>query len=294
MFALSGFFSEESSWPAIVARAINKLFYSVGLGASYSRYQETFYLYSSFADRSLYSKYSNNSVFVNLGSGCFSHPFWTCYDYPGQSRYYQRIQGKEDLDYFAIDLCSSNVRLPYDNNSVDLIYCSHTLEHLELQSGIKLLGECFRVMKPGSVLRTCLPNTAEDVIRLRDIYDRQGLGKEQLEELISTVIYNTFTPAMHLFPDVLLSALKTADWDVNKFINHICLHHGISASFNPREPGNHISYWDLARLTEVADNIGFQCSVPQYKNITVAHPFKNPAVFDSTEPQLSFYCELIK
>jgi len=48
--------------------------------------------------------------------------------------------------------------VPYDNNTVDLAYCCHMLEHLSYNDGQRFLNECYRVMKPGAVLRLLLPD----------------------------------------------------------------------------------------------------------------------------------------
>jgi predicted SAM-dependent methyltransferase len=43
--------------------------------------------------------------------------------------------------------------LPYADESVELIYCSHTLDHLPLASAVSCLRECHRVMVQGAVGR---------------------------------------------------------------------------------------------------------------------------------------------
>lgn len=48
--------------------------------------------------------------------------------------------------------------LPFKNNSVDCIYSSHTLEHLYFDDAKKLLNECFRVLKPGGLIRVVVPD----------------------------------------------------------------------------------------------------------------------------------------
>lgn len=50
--------------------------------------------------------------------------------------------------------------LPCTNDSVDLIYTSHFLEHLSYEQGAKFLKDCYRAMKPGAVMRILVPNAA--------------------------------------------------------------------------------------------------------------------------------------
>ncbi|MES2628583.1 MAG: methyltransferase domain-containing protein [Bacteroidota bacterium] len=48
--------------------------------------------------------------------------------------------------------------LPLPNNSVDGLYCSHTLEHLSLADFRKALQHSYEVLKPGGVFRCVLPD----------------------------------------------------------------------------------------------------------------------------------------
>lgn len=46
----------------------------------------------------------------------------------------------------------------YASNSVDVIRASHLIEHLPLESAKALLCDCYRVLKPGGVLRIAVPD----------------------------------------------------------------------------------------------------------------------------------------
>lgn len=47
---------------------------------------------------------------------------------------------------------------PIENNSIKFIAGSHFIEHLDLNDGIKFLGEAFRVLRPGGVIRLSCPD----------------------------------------------------------------------------------------------------------------------------------------
>lgn len=51
-------------------------------------------------------------------------------------------------------------RLPFDDGTVDVVFTSHTLEHIPPQSLGFVLGEFARVLKPGGVLRIGVPDIA--------------------------------------------------------------------------------------------------------------------------------------
>jgi predicted SAM-dependent methyltransferase len=48
--------------------------------------------------------------------------------------------------------------IPFPNNSFDLVYHSHVLEHFSKQDGVFLLQECFRVLKINGIIRIAVPD----------------------------------------------------------------------------------------------------------------------------------------
>jgi predicted SAM-dependent methyltransferase len=50
--------------------------------------------------------------------------------------------------------------LPYDNDTFDVVYHSHLLEHLDRKRAPDFLRECRRVLKPGGILRVVVPDLA--------------------------------------------------------------------------------------------------------------------------------------
>lgn len=52
-------------------------------------------------------------------------------------------------------------RLPWADASVDAVYMGEVLEHFTRADGFALLQECFRVLKPGGVLRLRVPDNAQ-------------------------------------------------------------------------------------------------------------------------------------
>jgi predicted SAM-dependent methyltransferase len=48
--------------------------------------------------------------------------------------------------------------LPFPDHSFDFIFSEHMIEHIPFASGLQLLSECRRVLKPSGVVRTATPN----------------------------------------------------------------------------------------------------------------------------------------
>ena len=55
--------------------------------------------------------------------------------------------------------------LPFDDDSFDAVYHSHVLEHLAKERAPVFLDECFRVLKPGGIIRVAVPDL-ETIARL--------------------------------------------------------------------------------------------------------------------------------
>ncbi|MBX9783544.1 MAG: methyltransferase domain-containing protein [Chitinophagaceae bacterium] len=71
----------------------------------------------------------------------------------------------KDWENIDIDPASPEVKkvnilkgLPYADNSFDIVYHSNILEHLPSDTGKKMIEECFRVLKPGGMIRINVPD----------------------------------------------------------------------------------------------------------------------------------------
>jgi predicted SAM-dependent methyltransferase len=58
--------------------------------------------------------------------------------------------------------------IPLKDQSADFVYSSHFLEHLFKREAERLLTDSFRVLKPGGVIRICIPDLAYAV----EMYER--------------------------------------------------------------------------------------------------------------------------
>jgi predicted SAM-dependent methyltransferase len=88
----------------------------------------------------------NTNTARKLHLGCGSHILdgWTNTDLdPKDSRVH------------ALDVTK---RFPISNDSVDLIFSEHMIEHLRYEDGKRMLAECHRSLKPGGKIRITTPN----------------------------------------------------------------------------------------------------------------------------------------
>jgi predicted SAM-dependent methyltransferase len=166
-------------------------------------------------------------VKVNLGCGLAVAPGWInvdaslnavlanlprvllpiAYRLSGSNRYYTREQYIGLLSghrFVHHDLAHS---LPFDDDSVDVVYSSHFVEHLFRDEAVVLMRESLRILKPGGLVRVCVPDLAHAV----ECY-RRGFKREMLEQYFFVEDRSSFL-ARHKYMydfDLLREALEAA------------------------------------------------------------------------------------
>jgi predicted SAM-dependent methyltransferase len=50
--------------------------------------------------------------------------------------------------------------LPFPDNSIDIIYSSHVLEHFYYSELIRILKDCQRILKPRGIMSVCVPDAS--------------------------------------------------------------------------------------------------------------------------------------
>ena len=98
----------------------------------------------------------------------------------GCGRRYHHAWTNIDLESYDPAVTEHDITqgLPYSNNQFDAVYHSHVLEHLDPADGERLLDECYRVLKPGGVLRIVVPNL-EQIATLYLNYHREAWSGDQ-------------------------------------------------------------------------------------------------------------------
>jgi predicted SAM-dependent methyltransferase len=82
--------------------------------------------------------------YLNLGCGTHFNPQWVNIDFV-----------KTADGVIAHNLLNG---IPFDDNMFDVVYHSHVLEHFSKNEAIQFIEECYRVLKPGGIIRIALPD----------------------------------------------------------------------------------------------------------------------------------------
>ena len=82
--------------------------------------------------------------YINLGCGSRFLENWTNLDFISN-----------DTDVLAHNLLQP---IPFDDKSFDVVYHSHLLEHFTKSDAERFIEECYRVLRPGGVIRIVVPD----------------------------------------------------------------------------------------------------------------------------------------
>src|ERR1700683_4765801 len=86
-----------------------------------------------------------------------------------------------DLDWdHRIYLHDLSKQFPWADNTIDIVYSSHTLEHFTKEDGQRFIAECHRVLRKDGILRIVIPD-------LRYIVDRYIEGSIRADDFVENL-----------------------------------------------------------------------------------------------------------
>lgn len=152
------------------------------------------------------------------------------------------------IDYPHVDHVATIDNLSFvGDDSVDLIYNCHVLEHFKRREVAKVLTEWKRVLRPGGVLRISVPDFAS----LCEVYQRHGSRLELVigalfgrQDYLYNIHYNVFDyPTLsRMLEEVGFEKVRRYDWRETEhaaiddysqaYVPHMDKEHGILISLN--------------------------------------------------------------
>lgn len=245
--------------------------------------------------------------YYNVGAGSFHHPCWTNIDFV--SDWYSDVQ-KAVVHH---DLMSLKP-LPIETGTAKVIYTSHTVEHVSEEAVAVLFKEAYRSLEPGGIFRVTTGPDAEtdyaavmagdsDWFYWDKQHDRTGtyettchkpqssvpLEERWLHHVASQLAPNDISPSREKFDaaairKILYSMPMEAALD---FFTSKC-------EFQSERPGNHITWWNHAKLQRFLEQAGFQQVYRSGYMQSRCPLMRRSAQFDSTHPQMSIYIEAVR
>ena len=249
--------------------------------------------------------------FYNVGAGKFRHPHWTNVDHP--SAWYAEHQRDQAL--LAHDLMSGEP-LPIDADSAELIFTSHTMEHVTDEAAAHFFGEAHRTLRPGGILRVTVPDA--------DLFYRALLRRDRRFDNLPR-IYDTPEKARAICMDRPASEFSCQQLFLWRIASSVSVHHldgspqrmtdealdealatlpldqvldGCTSKCDlevqRRHPGNHINWWNAEKLTAMLEAAGFGEVYHSGYGQSASPLLRDTQYFDCTNPWMSVYVEAVK
>ncbi|WP_100753538.1 class I SAM-dependent methyltransferase [Vibrio salilacus] len=262
-------------------------------------------------DTSVYHRlYSDDVIeqrpFYNIGAGSFFHPLWRNVDF--SNSWYK--DNKININYDLMELKP----LPIDSDSAEIIYTSHTLEHINEEAVDNILSESFRVLKRNGVIRITVPDvnlyyeayinndkefyrnsikfysdhTVIESLELNPMSEA-SLGAIFLYYFAATVSPLTKYSNKHNITDEQLKDIFNKH-SYPKALDLICK----NCHFDPKKSGYHINWMNTDKIIEKLEKLGFSevyaSAYGQSRNAAL----RDTKFFDNTVPGVSCYIEARK
>lgn len=258
-------------------------------------------------DTALYDRLYPHGRFYNIGSGSFFHPRWINLDYV--SEWYRN----EQKNVIHCDLMSDDP-LPIPDASADVIYTSHTIEHVKDDAVDRLFRESYRALKPGGFLRvttgpdadtdfSAMQRADEDWFYWDKAYDRPGtfetmfhapatsvpLEERWLRHVATMLAPNDLSPSIHKFDAVEIRRIIAEKGKIGALDYFTGL-----TEWRGDTPGNHVSWWSHDKIAAFMRNAGFADPYRSGYGQSACAPLRNTLYFDNTHPQMSVYVEAVR
>lgn len=228
------------------------------------------------------------------------------------------IDGFISLDFFSDHYYSSksefdatrihyDIRrdfIPYADETVDNIYISHAIEHIETEFVERFFVEAARVLKPMGVLRIACPDAKflYEVSKFKNDYwawreptlktvtDYEGVLGE-----VSTSDYLTrelATPKMRQYRNRVSDSVSAFDVPSRPYADLMSSYRD-GLIFRVEHPGDHINNWDFDRLASLGREVGFRHIIESKCQGSISKEMQGED-FDRTAPQMSLYVDFMK
>lgn len=236
---------------------------------------------------------------LNVGAGDTYIP-----GFVGLDHYTGHFGSPKDKNQIEFDIRGDE--LPFENESVDAIYCSHVLEHIEDCWIKKFLSESSRVLKKNGVLRISSPNAKlcwENSFPGTSFWNHRspwfkvrGIDPQMVDH-IDCLIREICTPKLRHnekpFNIRYSNLTEVYDYMLSKPSYEDAMNKLTSgAVYDEKFPGNHINFIDLRKLREFGDGL-FSMAIESRAGGSSSNHFQVPLI-DETATKYSLYIDFYK
>jgi len=249
--------------------------------------------------------------FYNIGAGNFYHPAWTNVDH--SSEWYRKAQGRNlNIDWDLLSL----IPIPVNDNCAEIVYSSHTVEHISDQAAAHMFKEAYRILKEGGIFRITMPDIdlhfrayQQNDRRFYYLIKRYSKTKECKRVKLNKPLAEASIQQLFLWHFASNASTLHADGAPERIgdeeLDSIfrereyakALDYCISkCSFEVQKkyPGGHINWWNRTKLLEMLKQAGFKRPYVSGYGQSICPVLRDTLLFDNTRPKISLYAEAVK
>lgn len=266
-------------------------------------------------DLDMYLKYyPKNSVdkkrFYNIGAGTFRHKYWTNIDL--RSDWYSESQIGSDMinyDLFSLE------PLPIENFCTEVVYTSHTVEHITNEAAQNMFDESYRILKSGGIFRLTTPdidlyykafkNNDKNFFWWVDLYSTENVCKKlniyPFKQFSLAQVF-LFIFATHLSKIVRDTTIeKYSDKEIVNIFNNNKYEDALNLivskctiDIQRKYFGYHMNWWNWEKTKKMLEKTGFKEIYKSGYGQSVSPVMRDTLLFDKQDPKDSLYIEAVK
>jgi predicted SAM-dependent methyltransferase len=242
--------------------------------------------------------------FYNIGAGLFRHPAWTNIDHG--SKWYKDNPIDIDLDLLSLK------PIPIDNCIAEIVYSSHTIEHITNEASQNMFNQSFRILKNGGIFRVTTPNIDLDyqAYKRNDKHyfhsESRHIGKDPnlIKPVSDASIQQLFLLHFASSRSTMLKEGAEERIDDEKLdivfrdmkyedALNFCISK-CSLNIQNKYVGYHLNWWNESKLLRMLRHARFSNIYRSGYGQSVSPVLRNTEYFDNTHPKTSIYIEALK
>ncbi len=224
---------------------------------------------------------------INIGGGDYHRRYWSVLDFPSEHYSYdpKKIQ-------YIFDLTSGKP-LPFRDKTVKFFFSAHTFEHIPQEHCQHIFNELFRCLEKDGAIRI----TSPDFDKGYEAYSKKN--KNFFVKFPGDNIHQKFLNffATYFMEKTSKRELEKNFKEMNKndFADYYTLK--VPRDYQKSHGGDHINWWNFEKAKKMLYKAGFRKIFLSKKQQSQFHEMRGRGRgkgFDSTHPEISFFCEAVK
>ena len=236
-------------------------------------------------------------------------PLHVVVDFSNTTRKLGRLSSY-NFDLFSLD------RLPIADNSAEVVYSSHTVEHINDAAAQNMFNEAYRMLRKRGVFRVTTPNIDLDLRAYRDndidyfywielysapsvmerIKIKTPFNKTSIQQI---VLFNFATHVSELIMDETVKKISDKEFDevFSSLSDEDALNYctsRCSIDVQRKYPGYHMNWWNDKKAFRMLTNAGFVNIHRSGYGQGFSPVLRDTTLFDRQDPKVSLYVEAIK